>query len=326
MPRNVSIAIIGCGDAGRVHAQCLAGIPEAEIVACCDVDETRAVQFKNEFSLQYATSDTKRIFADDTIQTVYICTHHDSHLPLAVAACEARKDIFMEKPLALTMEECAAIANTVERSGVKFFMGFKMRFYPMVERAHAFIPSPRIIAAQMMDIRWPDDFWANDPYKGGGNVLSEGVHTFDMLAHLAHANPVRIYAEGGNFHHEKFRMIDGLTATIAFDNGAVASVTQGDLGHPALVSKLSFQMFDGEKSVHLYNRLKSGIFFDGEQSETITDKDEMGYKEENRVWIRCLQMGLPSPCNAIDGWRATMLVQKAFTAVHTHRPQDIEKL
>jgi len=328
---KISIGIIGCGEVARVHAQCLSEIEGAEIVACCDREESRAVQFKSEFSLSYATADVTQIFSDDTIRTVYICTHHDSHLPLALAACESGKDIFMEKPLALTIKECETIANAVERSGVKFFMGFKMRFYPMIARARAFLPSPKMISAQMMDVRWSDDFWANDPRKGGGNVLSEGVHTFDLLTYLASANPVRVFAEGKNFHHPRFemmgnKMIDGLVATVTFDNGTVASVTQGDLGHPALVSKLSFQMFDGMKSVHLYNRLKSYILYDGVKSETFNDIEETGYIEENRAWIHSLQTGIPSPCTAIDGWRATMIVQKAFTAARTNQPQKLEKL
>ena len=324
MSNKIGIGIIGCGEVARVHAQCLRTIEGAEIASCCDTNTAHAEQFARDFNMPRIAADAKEIFADDSVQCVYICTHHDSHLSLALAACNAGKSIFMEKPLALEITECEKIVNAVEKSGVKFFMGFKMRFYPMVARAKEFISSPRIIAAQMMDVRWGDDFWANDPHKGGGNTLSEGVHTFDLLTHLlSNARPVRVYAEGNNFHHPRFTMIDGLTATVAFDNGAIASITQGDLGHPALVSKLSFQLFDGTRSVHLHNRLKTGTFWNGESSETLNDAEELGYQEENRVWIHCLQTGEKPPCSAIDGWHATMLVQTAFTAIRTNTVQTI---
>jgi len=196
----------------------------------------------------------------------------------------------------------------------------------MVDRAKTFMPQPRILAAQMMDTRWGDEFWANDPRRGGGNVLSEGVHTFDMLCHLADARPVRVYAEGKNFHHNGIPIIDGLVATIAFDNGAVASVTQGDLGHPALVSKLSFQMFDGTRSAHLFNRLKSAVLYDGEESQTWHDPEEIGYLEESRQFLQCVIDGTPSPCDHISGWRAKMIAQKAFESVASGKPQDLSGL
>ncbi len=329
MAEIISIGIIGCGEAARVHAQCLGTIEGAEIVACCDTGENRAAQFARDFHIPKLTTDVRAIFSNDAIRAVYICTHHDSHVPLALAACEAKKDIFMEKPLALEPRDCETVANAVARSGVKFFMGFKMRFYPMVGRARAFIANPKIIVAQMMDVRWGDDFWANDPRKGGGNALSEGVHTFDLLSYISGARPVRVFAEGGNYHHPRFEgMIDGLTATVAFENGAVASVTQGDLGHPALVSKLSFQLFDGSRSAHLYNRLKTGYFWEGDKSDIepkiYSEPEETGYLVENMEWIRCLQTGSQPPCTVLDGWRATALVQHAFEAIRTNTPQIFE--
>jgi predicted dehydrogenase len=105
--------------------------------------------------------------------------------------------------------------------------GFKMRYYPSVARAKEFIPSPLITMGQMMDARWPDDFWANDPLRGGGNVLSQGCHTMDLVCHLNGTKPVRIFAEGGNYTHRGRAIVDNIVATIRFDNGAVASVVQG---------------------------------------------------------------------------------------------------
>ena len=100
----------------------------------------------------------------------------------------------------------------------------------------------------MMDARWPDDFWANDPLKGGGNVLSQGCHTMDLVCHLNGAKPIRIFAEGGNYTHHGKDIIDNMVATIRFDNGAVATVAQGDSGQTPFVSKFSFQVTDEPKN------------------------------------------------------------------------------
>jgi predicted dehydrogenase len=320
----LSAALIGCGDAGEIHAKCLAQIGSVRFVAYCDTRVDCAEALRLRYGGDVATDDPAVIMRDDRIAAVYICTHHDSHTALAEAAARARKAIFIEKPLALTMRDCEAIVTAVERAGVPCMVGFKMRFYPMVGRARDFIRAPRMIVAQMSDTRWPDEFWANDAIKGGGNVRSEGVHTMDLVRFLNPQPPVRIYAEGRNFHHPKHGIVDGLVATVAFADGSVASIAQGDLGHPAHVSKLSFQMMDGIRTVHLHDRLKAGTFFDGDTSYSVTDTDELGYLEENRAFAKALHAAEPMPCDHIDGLRATEMVLRAFEAIRTGMPQSLE--
>jgi predicted dehydrogenase len=198
-----------------------------------------------------------------------------------------------------------------------------MRYYPSVARVREFIPSPVVTVGQMMDRRWPDDFWANDPVKGGGNVLSQGCHTMDLVCYLAQSEPVRIYAEGGNFTHEGLPIVDNIVATITFANGSVASVTQGDSGETPLLSKLSFQVMDGEHTAHLHNRLKTAVMFDGKNVVTHEDSEEYGFLEENRDFIQALQRGESPPITHKDGLRATLMILRAFESLETQTPQTI---
>ncbi|MFC2085912.1 Gfo/Idh/MocA family protein [Bacteroidota bacterium] len=323
MSAPVSVGIIGCGSVGRSHAECLSRIDGAVLRACCDVDRSRAEEFCAQFGCGYATENPARIFRDDGIDAVYICTYHDTHSTLAVQAADSGKHIMMEKPLALTLAECDAVGNAVEKSGVKVMTGFKMRYYPSVARLREFIPSPVVTVAQMMDSRWPDDFWANDPLKGGGNVLSQGCHTMDLVYYLNQSEPVRIYAEGGNFTHEGLPIIDNIVATITFANGHIASVAQGDSGATPYVSKFSFQVMDGTRTAHLHNRLKSATLFDGTNVVKHEDPEEVGFLEENRDFIRALQRGEEPPITHKDGLRATLMLLKAFESLKTHSPQII---
>ena len=319
----LQVAIIGCGSMGETHARCLAQIDGVSVRAFCDNDEGRARTLSARYGGVYATADIDRVFRDDAVQAVYICTYHDTHAPLAVRAARAGKHVMMEKPLALTLEECAQVANEVAKAGITLMTGFKMRYYPAVARAREFLPQPVVTIGQMMDARWPEEFWANDPRKGGGNVLSQGCHTMDLICYLNRSEPVRIYAEGGNFTHRGLDIVDNLVATIRFENGAVASVAQGDSGHTPYVSKFSFQMTDGRRSVHLRDRLKTVTLFDGEKTEDIADPDEYGFMEENRDFIRSLLTGTPPPSTHIDGLRATALILRAFESLRTGLPQRV---
>ncbi|MCX6047976.1 MAG: Gfo/Idh/MocA family oxidoreductase, partial [Chloroflexi bacterium] len=122
-------ALIGCGGLGKVHAQMVQPLEGMKMVAFCDVDGARAEQLCREFQGDYATSDVERIFSDPTIQVVYICTHHDTHAPFCLRAARADKHIMVEKPLALTTEECVEIGRVVEATGTKLMTAFKMRYF-----------------------------------------------------------------------------------------------------------------------------------------------------------------------------------------------------
>jgi predicted dehydrogenase len=321
---QLKAAVIGCGSIGEIHTQCLSQLDGMNMVAYCDAFIEQAKKLYQKYGGEYFTDNLDRVLKDDSIDVVYICTYHDTHASFAIKACEAGKHIMMEKPLALTVAECYNIGEAIEKSGVKLMTGFKMRYYPMIARAKQFLPKPLVTVGQMMDGRWPNDMWANDPIKGGGNVLSQGCHTMDIVYYLNESEPIRIYAEGGNLHHPGLNIIDNVAATIQFANGSIATITQGDSGQTPFSSKFFFQMMDGTKTVQMYDRLKTATFFDGEKATVHNDPDEFGFLEENRDFVRALQNGTPPPITHRDGLRATLLVLKAFEAVRTHQPQEIQ--
>jgi predicted dehydrogenase len=183
-----------------------------------------------------------------------------------------------------------------------------------------FIPDPIISIGQVMDVRWPDDFWGQHPTMGGGNVLSQGCHAVDLLCHLNRSQPVSIFAEGGAFTHPGSPVIDNMVSTIRFANGRIASLAQGDSGATPYVSKWSFQLADGLKSVHLHDRLKAATFFDGDRTWTERDNEELGMLEENRAFIEALRTGSQPPTTWRDGLRATSVLLGAFEAIRSGVP------
>ena len=323
MASLLQVAIIGCGSMGETHAACLARTDGVRLRAFCDAHSSRASLLAQKYPGAYATDDAGRIFADGEVDAVYICTYHDTHSALAIRAAEAHKHVMMEKPLALTLRECHAVGEAVEKHGIRFMTGFKMRYYPAVARARQFIPSPHLTIGQLMDARWPDEFWANDPVKGGGNVLSQGCHAMDLVCHLSGARPVRIYAEGGNFTHPALGIVDAIVSTIRFDNGSVAAVSIADAGQTPFVSKFSFQIADGTRTAHLRDRLKTVTLFDGRSTTESVDPEEYGFAEENNDFISSLIAGTPPPITHTDGLRATLLVLSAFESLRTGLPQTI---
>jgi len=316
----IGIGFAGCGSIAEEHCRAIREVDGIEVRGCYDLDAGRgavfALQERCVFHDTYAD-----LLNDRAIDAVYICTHHDSHRDLAVAACHAGKSVMMEKPLALTESDCRAIVKAVEESCVTFMTAFKLRYYPMVARARQFAPRPLIAMAQVMDNHWPDDFWAQDPVRGGGNVLSQGVHVMDLLCHLFDDDPVSVHAEGGAITHPGGSLVDAMVATVRFTRGGIASVVVSDAGATPFVSKFSCQFADGVRSVHLHERLRAGVFYDGAHRQSLIDDRELGMILENREFVDALTQGRAPLTGVRDGLRATLMVLAAFRSIETGAPQ-----
>lgn len=321
----IHLGLIGCGGLARAaHAASVARIDGAAFLAYADTNRSAAQAFLNDFGGEYATDDPARLLADERIEAVYICTRHDSHAPLAIAAARAGKHILIEKPLALSIAECEAIGEAVERAGVHLMPAFKMRYYPLIQKAHAFLPEPQVLVGQMMDNRWGDDNWAQDPVMGGANVHSQGCHTTDIIRYLAGSEPVRLWAAGGTLTHPGHPCIDQCVATLQFANGHVGSWIQGDAANPPFASKFFFELFgNGGRSVQLYDRLKKATFFDGQTSWTEERDEEEGFYLENVEFIAALREGRAPELTAHDGLQATRIVLAADRAIRTGEVQSL---
>jgi predicted dehydrogenase len=324
MPPAINIGIIGCGEMGQIHARCINEIGTATIRGLCDTDEPQARKLLAFSPGAFVCSTPEQLLRDDSIDAVYVCTHNDSHAQLGIAAARAGKHVMMEKPVAMSLHECDELLNAVDRSGIHFMTAFKLRFYPSVQKVREFIPTPHLCIAQMTDERWPDSFWANDPARGGGNVLSQGCHAADLLCHLLGSEPIKVYATGGNYHHPGLDIIDTLAMTVTFSNGATGSLVVGDIGLTPLVSKLSFQVMDGSRTAHLYDRLKQVSLWDGKQEQRFSDSEEPGFLQENREFLQVIDRKAQPSATLHHGVRATVLLLRAIESMKTGQPQSTQ--
>jgi predicted dehydrogenase len=309
------IGIIGCGLVGTTHAECLAalGAPPAWYYDE-NIESARVLAMRHNGKV---SASDEELISSTEIDAVYICTYHDTHAPLAVMAARAGKHLFIEKPMAITLEDSLAIYEAVEASGVLCMTGFKMRYYPLVAKARDLITKPLMLAGQITEQRWPDDSWANDPRKGGGNVLSQGCHAVDMLCYLADSKPIRIYGEARNLGHPTLDITDALTATIAFGSGAIASLTIGDLGITPHTDKLSFQALDGERTIHLHDRLKKLTYHDGENTHLFSVAAEEGFAQENAEFLSALKEQRKPRTTHREGYNATAILLAAIESTRT---------
>ena len=322
-PRIVRAAIVVCGSYGAEHAKFLSTYPGVKLVAVADIAAARAEEFRQKYGAGYATGDVAKIWTDKDIDAVWICTQHHTHAPLAEAAAAAGKNFFLEKPLALTLADCNRIVAAVEKAGVIASSGFKLRFFPAVVAAKAFLPKPTLTMAQVIDDHWPSDFWANDPIQGGGNVLSQGCHMVDTVLHLHSTPAVRVYAAGGNRHHPTRDIVDTASITLTFADGAVATVAVGDCGVPPHSSKFALQQSDGAKSFSLFNRLNSLMTREDKKITEHPAHPEEGAAVIDAPFITAVAEGRPAPVSVQSARRTSAVVLAAIESIKSGQAVDL---
>lgn len=328
MSKSIKMALIGCGHMGRGHLRTAKDVPELDFLVYADAVADAAATACQEFGGRRHTTDVQAVWRDDGIDAVLIATHHDSHTPFAIQAAEAGKHIFLEKPMALTIEECLAIEEAVDKAGVKLMMGFKFRFAPLVAKVKEVIPTPLVTVGQSLHANMKG--WPLTPERGGGPVLSNGCHAFDLVYWLNESEPVRISAAGGALTHPEYGLVDNAAVSVQFENGSIAAIIAGDSGDANYTSKFFFEALDGQRTATLYDRCHK-VTFGGcdidpirvEDLPPAAATDPEGVRGELEGWARCLLDDTPPPVGPRDGTRATAMVLKAFEAIRTGKTQEL---
>jgi len=195
------------------------------------------------FGFEVTTTDTESVFADPQVNTVVITTRHDSHAQFVCQALRAGKHVFVEKPLALTLEELAEIERAYGESrpptpalpreeggrpvfeeGVRplLMVGFNRRFAPHVKKIKSLLEAVGGPKAFLMTVNAgaiPKDHWTQDPVVGGGRILGEACHFIDLLRFLAGVPIVS---------HSSARMdaasADTVTIQLSFADGSIGTI------------------------------------------------------------------------------------------------------
>ena len=131
--RRLRTAIVGCGKVGRIHADALGSVAEAEFVAVCDSDAERSRTFAEQYSVSPFT-DVGALLKDACPEVVILCTPHPLHAQPAVQAAEAGVHILVEKPLAASLQDCDAMLTAADKAGIQLGVVSQRRFYEPVVR------------------------------------------------------------------------------------------------------------------------------------------------------------------------------------------------
>ncbi len=194
---RLRIGVIGTGRIGRLHAELVAHrLPGAELGPVYDVDQRSARELAKALGVRAAASVTELL--DDDIEAVAICSSADSHADLIVAAAQAGKAIFCEKPVSLDLAELDRALASVEALGVPFQIGFNRRFDPAHASVRDAVAAGTIGALHLVRISSRDPGPPPLEYvkSSGGLFLDMTIHDFDMARFVTGSEVVEVFARG----------------------------------------------------------------------------------------------------------------------------------
>jgi myo-inositol 2-dehydrogenase/D-chiro-inositol 1-dehydrogenase len=196
---TLRIGVIGVGRIGRMHAELLARrVAGVSVTRVHDVHEASARDVADTLGVA-AAADVEELLAADDVDAVAICTSTDTHADLIVAAADAGKAIFCEKPVSLDLAEVDRALAAVDAAGVPFQIGFNRRFDPGHAAVADAVAAGEVGEPQLARISSRDPAPPPLEYirRSGGIFLDMTIHDFDMARYVTRSEVVEVYARGG---------------------------------------------------------------------------------------------------------------------------------
>lgn len=255
------------------------------------------------------------LLTDPDLDAVFVFSRHDSHSDYVIRAVQGGKPVFVEKPLATTLDELKEIENSVavrNAAGESAFVmvGFNRRFAPFTENIREFFAGRS--EAMALNIRVnagfiPNDHWA---HQHGGRIVGEFCHFVDWARALVGRPIVRVHAASlpnGNRYCD-----DNMSATLSFADGSLATIQYLANGDKA-VAKEYYEVFCGGAVARLDNFTSLELARGGKINKLKGTSDK-GHKREMQLTLDAILTGKPAPIpfeELIEISKATLLVQQA---------------
>jgi len=298
-PEYVSIGFIGAGSYAQSHL--LPNIPKGADVVLKGVmtaSGTSSRSVAERFGFEFCTGQETDILANDSINTVFIATRHDSHAGYVLKALKAGKNVFVEKPLCLTetdLNEIKDIYLALDTSHSKrplLMIGYNRRFSPLAAVLRTELGGmPMAMVYRVNAGAIAPDSWIQDTDLGGGRVIGEVCHFVDFLTWMNGSLPVSVYASAMKAPGD---LNDTLSVTMTYENGSVGTIAyfaNGDKGVP----KEQVEIFTGGCTGILTDFRSVTLHVRGKKTEKKLVSQDKGQKAEISAFVDAIVSGKPSP-------------------------------
>ena len=344
---RVRLASIGAGMIGHVHAEIASGAEECEYVALCDRDPSKAKMAERLGAKYYR--DFREMIEVETLDGVMISLPNEMHEPVGTACAERGLHIFMEKPIAATVEDADKLISSARANHVQLLIGHHRRFNPMMVATRDMVRGGELGEIVGIHVLWcmykPREYFEVGPWRkkqGGGPILINTIHEIDNLRFI-YGEIGRVYAETSN-KIRKFEVEDTVSVSLRFKDGTPASILMSDAapslwGYECTMGENPF-FFHTEGNIYHYLGTEASLTFPGMlkvyyadptkagwqhplSTEQLPIKSQDPYPEQLRHFCRVIRGEEAPRTSGEDALRTLQVTLAVHESGLTHRPVEV---
>jgi len=333
---TLRIAVLGAGRIGKMHAELLARqVPGATLAMVQDINGDAARAVGEQFDAAH-TTEVDEVLSSADVDAVAICSSTDTHVPFMIAAANAGKAIFCEKPISLDLAKVDEALAVIKSSGVPFQVGFNRRF----DAAHASVRAAVIDGSvgdlHMLRITSRDPAPPPIPYikVSGGIFLDMMIHDFDMARFISGSEVVDVYAQGAVRVDPAIGEagdLDTAVVMLRHDNGCITAIDnsrQAVYGYDQRVEAFGSGGLAASENPLNHTGIRRSAA--GTISQTIPyfflDRYIPSYVEEWRSFVGYVANGGDSPVGANDGRAPLVIGLAAWKSYRENRPVRCDEI
>src|SRR5436853_2474942 len=245
MTEKLRFGIIGCGVIGRLHAEAITSLPDAQLVAVADIIPERAQELAEKYHVK-PYSDFHEMLAREQLDVVDICTPSGQHGEEAIQVMRSRRHVIVEKPMDISRAAIEEMLRVQQETGVKLAVISQHRFDPDTIKVHDLVEAQafgRLVLGNAL-IPW----WRSQAYydsgawrgtwklDGGGVLMNQSIHSIDLLQWLM--GPVKSVCAYTDTLVHRMEPADVAVAVLRFVNGALGTIAATTGAYPGTGTRI----------------------------------------------------------------------------------------
>jgi len=346
MQSPLRVGVIGCGRVTALrHLPALSRLDDAEVVALADTDAACLKQVADRFHIRNRYPDVRALLKDAMVDVIAVCVPVPFHADIALAALDAGKHVFIEKPLTVTLAEADRVRDRARQVNRKVLVGFNFRWHRLIRQARALlqrgvvgqVETIRTVFASAHEAPFP---WQLHRASGGGALFDQAIHVFDLWRFLLETEVEEVFATSRSGPWED----ETVTVTARLTNGVLATTTcserTGENNEVEVYGRggrlqVSCYRFDGLEyfphgSIPGNGRARVEAFLrtvkelPGSLVRLRYGGDVLAsYREEWRHFLGAIRHDDPLDCTVDDGRRALEVVFAAMASASSGQPVTV---
>ncbi|MEO6190184.1 MAG: bi-domain-containing oxidoreductase [Saprospiraceae bacterium] len=284
------IGIIGAGNFTSATMLPLLYKLNAPIKSIASQTGLTATQLAKKYYIPVVSTDYNSIIEDSSIGSVVITTRHHTHANLVSEALKQNKHVFVEKPLAINRDQLQLCIDAMKETSGSLTIGFNRRFSPASKLLKAFLEKSSAPIQLIMTMNagfLPEDHWTQNMEIGGGRIIGEACHFFDLANYLVGSLATRVVSQslGTTSMHS-----DNVNVLIKYANGSTAAVnyfSNGNKDYP----KERIEAYQNNVTAVIDNFKKLNFF--GTSAKEWSGNQDKGHKDQYSLWLKFIEEGGP---------------------------------